>query len=89
MSLVPECLERHGYSVLDLCETLHVSKTGSGDHLGGKELARAMSALTNRLVNWQDYGSSTRAYDNAVRQLITETLKEQLHNIPQDDKVIE
>lgn len=73
----PEELHKYEYSVLELCELLHMSKTGSGDTIHGKGLGTACKAIVERLAEWEPSKVPATRYDEAVRELLRATLAEQ------------
>ena len=76
----PEGLVKYEYSVLELCEIVHMSKTGAGDKLYGEELGKCTAALMKRLSSWVKGTDGSKNYDDAVKALIVATLKEQLED---------
>lgn len=66
--------DRFRYSVLDVCDVIHTTITGSGDGVGDAELGVLADWLVWRVTDgWQATSSFKavhwRAYDNAVRML--------------------
>jgi hypothetical protein len=77
--LDPARLKRYEYSIFEVCEKLHMSKTGAGDQLTENDRGRYIAALAIRISEWRtDPDSSTHGYDASVKNLIVATLKEQL-----------
>jgi len=65
-------LRKYEYSLLDLCEQVHMASNGSGDDpLCGLEAA--VEELRNRLNNWQWTESH---YDLAVREMVSSSYNE-------------
>ena len=69
-------LPKYTYSVLDMCQDIHMSKSGAGDPLTPDEALEKITTLSTRLANWEEGSNSSRAYDLAVKNLIQVTLKE-------------
>lgn len=65
------------YDVLDFCQRLHQSVTGSGDIIYGEERGQMLATLAMRIATWDKTKESR--YDQAVKNLIQETLKEQIN----------
>jgi hypothetical protein len=75
--LDPDQLEQYQYAIFEVCEKLHMSKTGSGDRIGDEERGKYVAALSKRICNWRT-DVRTETYDNAVKALIIATIKEQI-----------
>lgn len=66
-------IERYDYSILEVCETLHMAKTGSYCDLKYDESILLRAFLVTRIMDW---GSPTSPYDRAVWNLMTAVLEE-------------
>lgn len=66
-------MEKYDYSILEVCETLHMAKTGSSDPLTDDESVRLRAFLITRRMDWS---ATTSKYDQAVWDLMSAALKE-------------
>ena len=64
------------HKVFDYIQALHCSNTGSCDLLSAEEELHIIAELRKVLINWVDSHPLTPGYDNLVRELIIETLRE-------------
>lgn len=70
------CLEKYGYSLFELIETVHQCNTGSGDYFYEEDYIVLRNALKERLKQWNDEFTFSKGYDNTVKALIVEVLNE-------------
>ena len=63
-------------TILETCESLHMSKTGASDPLPEEVRNQCVNYLRATLLQWHPSPSYTVDYDNAVKSLIQATLKE-------------
>lgn len=68
-------MDQPSRSVLQICETLHMSRTGAADPLSESQVNWYLVFLKNKLDKWVVYPNHLR-YDEAVRALIVATLNE-------------
>lgn len=66
-------MEKYDYSILEVCETLHMAKTGAADPLSDEDSAKLRAYLITRRMDWY---SPTCDYDLAVWNLMTAALEE-------------
>lgn len=69
-------MEKYEYSILQLCEKLHMAKNGSADPLTMEESIRLRAFLVTRILDWDKSHPRAVAYDSAVFGLIHATLGE-------------
>ena len=69
-------MERYDYSILEICETLHMAKTGTADPLTEEESTKLRAFLVTRQLDWHPSHLSCVGYDGAVFALINAALKE-------------
>lgn len=67
---------KYEYSILELCEKLHMANTGAGD-LTTDEFNLYILTLQDRLDKWIE---SSSEYDEIIHSLIVKTLKECFEN---------
>jgi hypothetical protein len=66
---------KYQFSILAICEKLHMSQSGAGDRLTKEETLDLKTWLNERLIDWHDTPQSA-LYDNVVRTLIIATIQE-------------
>lgn len=71
--------------IFDVCEGLHLSHTGAGDHLTNAQYREYVEFLKDRLYTWYVSPVQSMGYDEAVRQLMRATLEE-LGEVPHGEE---
>ncbi len=63
--------------ILEVCQELHMSRTGSADPLSDEMRVAMRTWLSSRLQLWRpSVGEQWRPYDEGIRSLIAATLAE-------------
>lgn len=70
-------MEKYEHEIFASCDALHGSATGAADPLTDEATRRLCFFLELRLELWHPRYQS-EGYDNAVKALVEETLKEQI-----------
>lgn len=67
------------FSLLDVCQRLHMSRSGASDPLNMYIVKLMLNRLQNKINEWKDPPWFSERYDNAVKNLIEATLAEYEH----------
>jgi hypothetical protein len=68
--------KRNGYSLLLLCEAVHMACTGSSDRATIEQLREWRDTLSGRLLDWKTQPAFTLRYDGAVKALVEAALED-------------
>lgn len=67
---------RYEYSILNVCEELHMNLNNTSDTLSEQDMEMVANYLQYRLDGWTRGIPSTEKYDNAVKELMKAVLEE-------------